>query len=54
LLKVGLEPDQLIRLGSTLPDTARANFVSSTQVVLVVAGVGLVLLSGLTARLLRT
>jgi DHA2 family methylenomycin A resistance protein-like MFS transporter len=54
LLKVGLEPDQLIRLGSTLPDTARANFVSSTQVVLVVAGVVLVLLSGLTARLLRT
>ncbi|MDX6216286.1 MAG: hypothetical protein QOG99_1870, partial [Frankiales bacterium] len=54
LLKVGLEPDQLIRLGSTLPDTAKANFVSSTQVVLVVAGVVLVLLSGLTARLLRT
>lgn len=54
LLKVGLDPDQLIRLGSTLPDTARASFVSSTQVVLVVAGVVLVLLSGLTARLLRT
>ncbi|MFN2538693.1 MAG: hypothetical protein ABR549_11195, partial [Mycobacteriales bacterium] len=44
--------DRTLKLGTGLADTATASFVTSTRVVLVVAGGVLLLLSGVTARLL--
>ena len=44
--------DRTLKLGDGLQDTATASFVSSTRVVLVVAGL-LVALAGPTARMLR-
>ncbi|MDX6219892.1 MAG: transporter, family, methylenomycin resistance protein [Frankiales bacterium] len=45
--------DRTLKLGAGLTDTATASFVSSTRVVLVVAGCLLIGLAGVTARLLR-
>ncbi len=53
LLKAGLPPDKLIALGSTLTDTAKASFVTSTRVVLLVAGGFLLLTAAVSGRMLR-
>jgi DHA2 family methylenomycin A resistance protein-like MFS transporter len=45
--------DRTLKLGDGLQETATASFVSSTRVVLVVAGLLLVALAGPTARMLR-
>ena len=49
---IGVE--KTLKLGSGLQDTATASFVTSTRLVLVVAGVLLVLTAGVCGRLLRT
>jgi DHA2 family methylenomycin A resistance protein-like MFS transporter len=46
--------DGTLKLGNGLVDTASATFVTSTRVVLVVAGAFLLVLSAVTGRLLRT